>query len=223
MSSQTSARPAPPFISRNATTRPASSPSSYGSDITYLGPSMSLSSFPPHRPTTASDRSFSRTLPPLISTVPKRSTLSPPTVYPRVRSLGYSPLSSHSASPDIPFAHHPPDIDSLSLLAPSCCSIPPSPPQMLHVPSSSGSSGPYSRTGSEWRSPSRSHSPLRRPMHSPASTTTALESEGEKNLLVAPDPVPVRVGRYDPVRAAFIVTTPSEPQAHSEPVSDLPL
>lgn len=172
------------------------------------------------RPTMASDRSFSRTLPPLISTVPKRFTLSAPAVHPQGRGLGLTPLSSHSASPDIPFTHHPPDIDPSILRVPSRCSkLPP-----LHVPSSSGSSRRSSRTASELRSPRRRHSLLHRPIHSPASATTTLESEVEKSPLAAPGAVPVRVGRYDPVRAAFIVMTPSEPQSLSKPAfeSDLP-
>jgi hypothetical protein len=156
-------------------------------------------------------RTFSRTLPPLVFDVPRhRSSFSAPgpnysyfaTAGPSSSAVPFD--GRYSSSPEQPFAHHSPRIP---MRHPSTFTpIPPPPPPRWDVPSPpqrfSRSSPPLvsspALTASSTRErPVRSHREHSRSI-SPPSHAAAPEDT------VAESPAPTRIGRYDPVRAAFI-------------------
>ncbi|RDB21695.1 Homeobox protein OTX1 [Hypsizygus marmoreus] len=178
---------------------------------------------PVSRPTTTSrlhDREFSRTLPPLVfHPTQSRPSVSAPGFYgvrsSDSRSGGISPLVRRS-SPDVPFAHQPPEVASHpSLTLPPPFTLQPPPrwdtstfPASLRPSDSLSWSYPGPLSASEGITAS---APFSRDIG-----RTRVESGRHGRDSPQPEAGPSRrSGRYDPVRAAFIHTTPTEPSPSS--------
>ncbi|KAF5376454.1 hypothetical protein D9615_008608 [Tricholomella constricta] len=179
------------------------------------------------RPTTTSrlhDRDFSRTLPPLIfNPTPGRSSFSAPGphgMHPSASRSAFSPpyYIKRSTSPEATFAHHPPEAASaLSLALPPPYTLQPRPQwdnSTFTASLRSSDSPSWTRHGS--RSASGSITPPRQPPTDPSAPVPEA-STIEREAGFVENVRPQRSGRYDPVRATFIYTTPSEPLHPSSP------
>jgi hypothetical protein len=179
---------------------------------------LHLYSLPSSRPTTTSrlhDRDFSRTLPPLIfGAPPGRTSFSAPgiqSIHPSFSRSAVTPSYpiQRSASPEPTFAHYPPEAASLSpVILPPPYTLQPTP----HWESSSFS--PILKPEAWSRSGSGSVRNSTTPPIRVSGNISAPEVEGgpgeisSSQIEAAPRP---RSGRYDPVRATYIYTTPTEP------------
>ncbi|KAF8057476.1 hypothetical protein FPV67DRAFT_1430166 [Lyophyllum atratum] len=175
---------------------------------------------PSSRPTTTSrlhDRDFSRTLPPLIFNPPSnRSSFSAPGLpglHPSASRTPFSPtyLGKRSISPEITFAHQPPEAGpAFSHPRHSPYTLQPRPQwETSTFASTLRSSDSPSWTRLESRSSSADIIPSANPRVLRPSATGARRDVNEATP--AEGVPPQRTGRYDPVRATFIYTDRTEP------------
>ncbi|KIK04508.1 hypothetical protein K443DRAFT_130851 [Laccaria amethystina LaAM-08-1] len=194
----------------------------------FPSPPMHMHRPPSIRPATSQprgwrDRDFSRTLPPLTSSRPAtsafgarpRRVISPS---PRLNPLMPPFNPPRSLSPEIRFAHHPPDLprrSSMDLPPPFTLQPRPQWDDPAYSPVPGPSSSGWSRAGSR-TTVGRLSSPRAffKGVSAAEAGETSQNIERTPRLIPALSeplpPLPLRSGRYDPVRSIFIpFTTPT--------------
>lgn len=221
-----SSRPTDQDDARSFTPLPSSNPTQY---VVRSPSPLQLYSLPSSRPTTTSrlhDRDFSRTLPPLIfGAPPGRASFSAPginTFPPSFSRSAATPSYSlqRSSSPESTFAHYPPETTSHSpVVLPPPYTLQPTPRWESSSLTPALKPETWSRPGSG--SPRKSITPPTRVLGNIGApkVESSLGESSTSQIEAAPRP---RSGRYDPVRATFIHTTPTptEPSSPPKPSGD---